>query len=216
MSQRVIDLRKSVSPPTPWGVQGESGATILMLDISEYYSAYPDGAAITTFTRQDGKTYIHKNLVSNEQILIELTQYDTFIVGKCEVQVNWVVKGNRIVKSENFRSFILPSSAELPLPLTSESVAALDDLQSYVEEAKELVNNASNVSSVVFVDTLPSEGKANTLYLLSSNNGLYSYDRTGWNLLNGKGGLGDYESIMGGGAANFSDNLLTGGTANAD
>lgn len=213
MSQRVIDLRKHVSPPIPWGTQGESGATVLVLDISDYIAAYPDGAAITTFTRQDGKTYIHQNLVSNEQILIELTQSDTFIVGKCEVQVNWVAKGNRIVKSESFRSFILPASAELPLPLTSDSIAALDDLQTYVEEAKELVSNATNISSVIFVDELPSEGKANTLYLLSANNGLYSFDKTGWNLLNGKGGLGDYEYVFGGSAEMSNDNVVSGGDA---
>lgn len=85
MSQRMIDLQKHVSPPIPWGTQGESGATILVLDISSYLAAYPDGAAITTFTRQDGKTYIHKNFISNETLLMELTQTDTFLVGKCEV-----------------------------------------------------------------------------------------------------------------------------------
>lgn len=215
MSQRVIDLQKHISPPTPWGTQGESGATVLSLDISEFLAAYPDGAAITTFTRQDGKTYIHKNLISNETLLIILNQTDTFLVGKCEVQVNWVVEGNRIVKSENFKSFILPSSAELPLPLTTESVAALDDLKGYVEEAKEIVENAQNISSVIFVDSLPATGKPNTLYLLSTNNGLYSYDadKTAWSHLNEKSETSHYDFILGGGAAMEEENILGGGDA---
>ena len=108
MSQRVIDLAKRISPPLPWGNQGEAGATDLFLDISEFYMADPNGKAIVTFTRQDGHTYIHKFQLENKNLFITLTATDTQLVGKCEVQINWLSKGNRLTKSYNYKSFIIP------------------------------------------------------------------------------------------------------------
>ena len=213
MSQRVIDLEQIVSPPIPWGTQGESGATILFLNIQDFLSAAPDGNAVCTFTRQDGHPYIHKFSIEKNNLFITLTQTDTQLIGKCEVQINWLTQGNRVVKSRNFKSFILPASAELPLPLTNESVAALDDLENYVNEAKDLLQKAQYTKQIIFCDELPLEGESQYLYLVSKNNGLY-YWKDGWYLLNGTGGLGDYELVLGGDAAGpGTDNTVSGGDA---
>ena len=173
MSQRVIDLAKRISPPLPWGNQGEAGATDLFLDISEFYMADPNGKAVVTFTRQDGHTYIHKFQLENKNLFITLTATDTQLVGKCEVQINWLSKGNRLTKSYNYKSFILPAASEKPFPLTEESVAALDNLQSYIEDAKKILEEAKLKKQIIFCDELPLEGLSEFVYLLSKDKGLY-------------------------------------------
>lgn len=216
MSQRVIDLAKRISPPLPWGNQGEAGATDLFLDISEFYMADPNGKAIVTFTRQDGHTYIHKFQLENKNLFITLTATDTQLVGKCEVQINWLSKGNRLTKSYNYKSFILPAASEKPFPLTEESVAALDNLQSYIEDAKKILEEAKLKKQIIFCDELPLEGLSEFVYLLSKDKGLY-YWSDGWYLLNPKSsgsGLGDYDFVFGGNAEGpTNESYWIGGTA---
>lgn len=217
MSQRVIDLSKKISPPLPWGNQGEAGATELFLDISEFYMADPNGKAIVTFTRQDGHTYIHKFQLENKNLFITLTATDTQLVGKCEVQINWLSQGNRLTKSYNYKSFILPAASEKPFPLTEDSVVALDNLQSYIEDAKKILEEAKLKKQIIFCDELPLEGLSEFVYLLSKDKGLY-YWSDGWYLLNPKnsgGGLGDYDFVFGGDAEGpTNESQWIGGNAN--
>ena len=137
---RIIELAKMLKCHS-WGYQGENGATILVADISEFLSFNPDGKASVIFQRQDGHPYIHKFTITGKNLFIELNSTDTQQQGKCEVQISWT-QGNRILKKKSFQSFILPNSLNEDLPLTEESIVALDKLQEYVEEAKKLLEEA--------------------------------------------------------------------------
>ena len=181
---RLIELDKQ-KECTSWGFQGESGATILIADISEFAVQYPAGKPNVIFQRQDGHPYIHNFIFSGENLLIELNSTDTQQQGKCEVQISWIASGNRVMKRNIYRSFILPADLEGDLPLTEESIMMLDQLESYVDEAKELLTEAQQYASeLVFVDVLPEEGEQNKLYISKDTNGLYFWNGEVFMLLN--------------------------------
>ena len=181
---RVIDLSK-MPECTSWGYQGESGATILVADTTEFANAYPNGKPNVIFQRQDGHPYIHKFTTVGENLFIELNSTDTQQQGKCEVQISWIASGNRIMKKNIYRSFILPADLEGDLPLTEESIMMLDQLENYVDEAKELLSKAQQYASeLVFVDVLPEEGEQNKLYISKDTNGLYFWNGEVFMLLN--------------------------------
>ena len=122
---RLIELDKQ-KECTSWGFQGESGATILVADISEFAAQYPAGKPNVIFQRQDGHPYIHNFIFSGENLLIELNSTDTQQQGKCEVQISWIVSGNKVMKKKLYTSYIMPGSLEGDLPLTEESILLLD------------------------------------------------------------------------------------------
>ena len=89
------------------------------------------------------------------------------------------------MKKNIYHSFILPADLEGDLPLTEESVMMLDQLESYVEEAKELLSGAQQYASeLVFVDVLPEKGEQNRLYINKDANGLYFWNGEVFMLLN--------------------------------
>lgn len=193
-----------------WGIQGESGATTLIVDVSDFQAINPEGKAAVIFQRQDGHPYIHNFKIVEKNLFITLSQIDTQIIGKCEVSVSWAI-GSRILKKKNYRSFILPSALEEDLPLTEEAIAALDDLQSYVEEAKELVANAQQFAAeLIFVDTLPEQGDTTKLYIVNTTSKLYRWDGSTFVPMTSNT---QYDVIFGGVADAKYEELLQGGDA---
>lgn len=205
---RLVDL-DAQNPCTSWGIQGESGATTLIADISPFLALDTNGKPAVIFQRQDGHPYMHKFVLDGKNLFVTLTQTDTQLVGKCELQVNWLGLGNRIAKSKIYRSFITPSSLEGDLPLTQESIVALDELKQYVEEAKSLVEEAQELE---FVEELPNEGESSKLYVEQNEEKLYWWNGTEFVPLGGAQPA--YDIIMGGDANKFWDSsVLLGGSA---
>ena len=183
---RVIDLAK-MPECTSWGYQGESGATILVADVGEFMSIYPVGQANVIFQRQDGHPYMHKFSTVGENLFIELNSTDTQQQGKCEVQISWIAEGNRVLKKKIYRSYILPGSLEGDLPLTNDSIVALDSLQEYVEQAKTLLEEAKQYAAeLVFVDEMPADGEIGKLYIQKDTSSLYFWNGDVFMLLNPK------------------------------
>lgn len=121
--------------------------------------------------------------------------------------------GSRTAKKKNYRSFILPSALEGDLPLTEESIAALDNLEQYVEEAKDLVANAQQFAAeLVFVNSLPADGQSGKLYIEKNTNDLYFWDGTQFVLMSG-GDVPDYDFVHGGHATTTYESGLSGGNA---
>lgn len=206
---RIIELDKQKECMS-WGIQGESGATTLVVDISDFNATSSNGKPIVIFQRQDGHPYIHNFSTDGKNLFITLSQTDTQIIGKCEVSISWAV-GQQIMKKKNYRSFILPSALEEDLPLTEEAIAALDDLQSYVEEAKELVANAQQFAAeLVFVDTLPEQGDTTKLYIENTTSRLYRWNGTAFVSMTSQP---QYDVIFGGIADAKYDELFQGGDA---
>ena len=168
-----------------WGYEGESGATILVADIGDFLSQYPNGQPNVIFQRRDGHPYIHKFITSGENLLIELNSTDTQQQGKCEVQISWIVEGNRILKKRIYHSIILPGGLEGELPLTNESIIALDQLQEYVEQTKKLLEEAKQYAAeLIFVDEIPTTGEEGKLYIQKNTNKLYFWNNEAYVLLN--------------------------------
>lgn len=213
---RLIDL-DAQKECASWGIQGESGATTLIVDLTSFLAIDTNGKAAVVFQRQDGHPYIHKFIQEGKNLFITLTQTDTQLVGKCELQVNWLGAGNRIVKSKLYRSFITPNALEGDLPLTEESIAALDNLEQYVEEAKDLLENAQQYAQeLVFVATLPEKGDPNKLYVEQTEGKLYWWNGEKFVPMGGNSGpsILDYDAIIGGDADDIWDSCIIGGSAN--
>lgn len=183
-----------------WGVQGESGATTLVIDISNFL-AISEGKPVVIFQRQDGHPYIHNFSLEGKNLFITLSSVDTQIIGKCEVAISWVA-GSKVIKKKNYNSFIVPSALENDLPLTEEAIVALDDLKSYVEEAKDLVANASQFAAeLVFVSSLPADGQSGKLYIEETTSNLYYWNGSSFIPMTSDINLPQYDSIIGGNAA---------------
>ena len=105
------------------------------------------------------------------------------------------------MKKQIFTSFILPGALEESLPLTPESVAALDNLQQYVEEAKQLLEQANTYAAeIIFVDEMPADGKSGKLYIEKNTNSMYIWDGEAFIQLNNESPVYDEEIIFGGDA----------------
>lgn len=206
---RIIELDKQ-KECVSWGIQGESGATTLVVDISDFNAIASNGKPVVIFQRQDGHPYVHNFSIDGKNLFITLSQTDTQIIGKCEVSISWAIK-QQIIKKKNYCSFILPSALEEDLPLTEEAIAALDDLQSYVEEAKELVANAQQFAAeLIFVDTLPEQGDTTKLYIENTTSQLYRWNGSTFVSMTSKP---QYDVIFGGFADAKYDELLQGSDA---
>ena len=119
---RVIELSSHQPAPQIWGCQGENGATTLLMDISEYVSSWPAGTPAFVCQRQDGRPYLHSFERQDNMVSIVLTQTDTRFVGKIELQFNWSLPNNQIIKSCSFRGNIVHNALEGDLPLTPDAI----------------------------------------------------------------------------------------------
>lgn len=211
---RIIEL-DAQKECASWGYQGESGATTLVVEISDFLATNANGKPVVIFQRQDGHPYIHNFVLEKKNLFITLTSTDTQLVGKCEIQISWTTSGNRVVKKKNYRSFILPSALESDLPLTEESIAALDNLEQYVEEAKSLLENAQQYAQeLVFTLVLPQEGEPNKLYVEQSSGKLFYWDGTKFiPMTNTENNFIDYDTIHGGDADEIYESQIIGGNA---
>ena len=71
----------------------------------------------------------------------------------------------------------MPPNLEGDLPLTKESIIALDNLKEYVESAKKLVEEAEDYAAELnFVNSLPPTGESARLYIEKDTNALYYWD----------------------------------------
>lgn len=213
---RIIELDKQKECMS-WGIQGESGATTLVVDIGDFRAVNSNGTAAVIFQRQDGHPYIHNFTMDEENLFITLTSIDTQLIGKCEVSISWV-SGSKILKKKNYKSFILPAALEGDLPLTEEAIVALDNLEKYVEEAKDLLEQVEQYSQeIIFVDTLPAVGENGKLYIDKNTNKLYFWNGTSFVLMIGGTTSGpsfiDYDWVHGGDANETYDSMMSGGTA---
>lgn len=171
---RIIELDKQKECHS-WGYQNENGATILVKNLVDF-KAFDATKIVVLFQRKDGHPYIHNFTIDGDNLFVTLNAVDTQLIGKCEIQINYV-NGNRIIKEKNYRSFILPQALEEDLPLTEESIMALDNLKNYVEEAKMLLEKAEKYSQeIIFVNTLPENGEFGKIYIDKNTNEIYYWN----------------------------------------
>lgn len=174
---RIIQLDK-LKECEDWGKQGENNATTLVIDINDFL-AFQEGYPVVIFQRKDGHPYIHNFIIDGENLFISLSSIDTQIIGKCELQINWVGKNSSIKKKKVYSSFILPNKLEEDLPLTEESIMALDNLKNYVEEAKTLLTNIEKASKdVYFVQALPPNGEEEKIYITKDSKTYYWHENS--------------------------------------
>ena len=115
------------------------------------------------------------------------------------MQINWVIN-DIIVKKKNYYSFILPNALEENLPLTEESILALDNLKSYVDEAKNLLTNIENQTiEIFFIDELPEEGIENKIYINKQTNKIYYWSKGNFIQISSSGNT-DFDILFGGNA----------------
>lgn len=89
------------------------------------------------------------------------------------------------MKKKIYSSYILPGALEGDLPLTNESILALDNLEAYVEEAKLLLSEAQQYAAeLVFVETLPEVGDNTKLYIDKTTSSIYYWSGDAFMLLN--------------------------------
>lgn len=146
MPVRSIDVSTS-KRPISWGLQGENNATQLIIDVKDFYNAWPDGSPALLITRQDGHPY----LAAKEQWLLDptttnivftLSATETELLGRIELVVSWSRTNGSIAKSKSFLGFISGNPSSTGLPLTPSTIIALDNLKEAVEKATSAADRA--------------------------------------------------------------------------
>ena len=69
---RIIELDKQKECMS-WGIQGESGATTLVVDISDFNAIASNGKPVVIFQRQDGHPYVHNFSIDGKNLFITLS-----------------------------------------------------------------------------------------------------------------------------------------------
>lgn len=211
MPVRSINVSTS-KRPISWGLQGENNASQLIIDIKDFYSAWPDGTPALLITRQDGHPY----LAAKEQwvldtattnIIFTLSSIETELLGRIELVVSWSRANGSIAKSKSFLGFISgnPSSS---LPLTPSTIIALDNLKEAVEKAESAADRAENAAAqfagttiVLTMATLPSVGETNHLYVDKSTSKMWIWDDAALRYVEVGGGTATKWDIIDGGNA---------------
>lgn len=178
MPVRSINVSTS-KRPLSWGLQGENNASQLIIDIKDFYSAWPDGTPALCVTRQDGHPY----LATKEQwvldtattnIIFTLSSIETELLGRIELVVSWSRTNGSIAKSRSFLGFISGNPSSTGLPLTPSTIIALDNLKEAVKRAESAADRAEAAASdedgmlytkVLTAAALPSIGKEKRLYI---------------------------------------------------
>lgn len=214
MPVRSINVSTS-KRPLSWGLQGENNASQLIIDIKDFYSAWPDGTPALCVTRQDGHPY----LAAKEQwvldtattnIIFTLSSIETELLGRIELVVSWSRANGSIAKSRSFLGFISGNPSSTGLPLTPSTIIALDNLKEAVEKAESAADRAENATAqfagttiVLTLAALPSIGETNHLYIDKSTSKMWIWDDAALRYVEVGGGEGtatEWDIISGGNA----------------
>ena len=198
--------------PISWGLQGENNATQLIIDVKDFYSAWPDGTPALCITRQDGHPYLAATQqwtldTTTTDIIFTLSSIETELLGRIELVVSWSRANGSIAKSKSFLGFISgnPSSS---LPLTPSTIIALDNLKEAVKKAESAADRAEAAAKqfdgstiVLTLATLPSIGETNHLYVDKSTSKMWIWDAEALRYVEvGGGGTTEWDIISGGNA----------------
>lgn len=217
MPVRSINVSTS-KRPISWGLQGENNATQLIIDIKDFYSAWPDGTPALMVTRQDGHPY----LAAKEQwvldtattnIIFTLSSIETELLGRIELVVSWSRTNGSIAKSKSFLGFISGNPTSPGLPLTPSTIIALDNLKEAVEKAESAADRAEKAAStlddegdllytkVLTAAELPSIGQEKRLYIDKSTSKMWIWDSASLRYMEVGGGTATEWDIIDGGNA---------------
>ena len=188
MPVRSINISTS-KRPLSWGLQGENNATQLIIDIKDFYTAWPDGTPALVVTRQDGHPYLldKSQWVLDTHIIATLSNRETELLGRIELVVSWSRANGSIAKSHSYLGFISGNPASSSLPLTPSVIEALDDLKAAAERAEAAAKRAEDVTAdednlaytkVLTALELPSVGRVNRLYVETSTSKLWIWNPT--------------------------------------
>lgn len=211
MPVRSINISTS-KRPISWGLQGENNATQLIIDVKDFYSAWPDGTPALCITRQDGHPYLAAAQqwtldTTTTDIIFTLSSIETELLGRIELVVSWSRANGSIAKSKSFLGFISgnPSSS---LPLTPSTIIALDNLKEAVEKAESAADRAENAAAqfagttiVLTLAALPSIGETNHLYIDKSTSKMWIWDDAALRYVEVGGGTATEWDIISGGNA---------------
>lgn len=219
MPVRSIDVSTS-KRPISWGLQGENNATQLIIDIKDFYNAWPDGTPALLITRQDGHPYLAASQqwtldTTTTNIIFVLSSIETELLGRIELVVSWSKANGSIAKSKSFLGFISGNPASPGLPLTPSTIIALDNLKEAVEKAESAADRAEKAAStlddedgllytkVLTAAALPSIGKEKRLYIDQSTSKMWIWDNSALRYTQVGGGEGsatEWDIISGGNA----------------
>ena len=213
MPVRSINISTS-KRPISWGLQGENNATQLIIDVKDFYSAWPDGTPALCITRQDGHPY----LVATQQwtldttttdIIFTLSSIETEFLGCIELVISWSRANGSIAKSKSFLGFISGNPSSSSLPLTPSTIIALDNLKEAVEKAESAADRAEAAAKqfdgstiVLTLAALPSIGETNHLYVDKSTSKMWIWDAEALRYVE-----------VGGGTSPSKWDIIDGGTA---
>lgn len=189
--------------PISWGLQGENNATQLIIDVKDFYSAWPDGTPALCVTRQDGHPYLAATQqwtldTTTTTITFTLSAIETEFLGHIELAVSWSRANGSIAKTRSFLGFISGNPSSTSLPLTPAAIIALDNLDKAVARAESAADRAEaiakNTTTVLTMAALPSIGETNHLYVDKSTSKMWIWDNnkyievggsTQWDLIDG-------------------------------
>lgn len=187
MPVRSIDVSTS-KRPISWGLQGENNATQLIIDVKDFYNAWPDGTPALLITRQDGHPYLAANTqwsldTATTNIIFVLSSIETELLGRIELVVSWSRTNGSIAKSKSFLGFISGNPSSTGLPLTPSTIIALDNLKEAVEKAESAADRAEVAAAqfagstiVLTLAELPSIGETNHLYIDKSTSKMWIWN----------------------------------------
>ncbi len=220
---RSIDVSTS-KRPISWGLQGENNATQLIIDVKDFYNAWPDGSPALLITRQDGHPYLASSTqwqldAATTNIIFVLSSIETELLGRIELVVSWSRANGSIAKSKSFLGFISGNPSSSGLPLTPSTIIALDNLKEAVEKAESAADRAEAAAStldekisdedgllytkVLTAAALPSIGKEKRLYIDQSTSKMWIWDNSALKYIQVGGGEGtatEWDIINGGDA----------------
>lgn len=212
MPIRSINISTS-KRPISWGLQGENNATQLIIDVKDFYSAWPDGTPALCITRQDGHPYLAATQqwtldTTTTDIIFTLSSIETELLGRIELVVSWSRANGSIAKSKSFLGFISGNPSSTDLPLTPSTIIALDNLKEAVEKAESAADRAENAAAqfagttiVLTMANLPSVGETNHLYVDKSTSKMWIWDDAALRYVEVGGGTATEWDIIDGGNA---------------
>lgn len=214
MPVRSINVSTS-KRPISWGLQGENNATQLIIDIKDFYNAWPDGTPALLITRQDGHPYLAASQqwtldTTTTNIIFTLSSIETELLGRIELVVSWSKANGSIAKSKSFLGFISGNPTTPGLPLTPSTIIALDNLKEAVEKAESAANKAASIvddegdllyTKVLTAAELPSIGQEKRLYIDKSTSKMWIWDSASLRYIEVGGGTATEWDIIDGGNA---------------
>ena len=128
-----------------WSQQSEIGATQLI---------FPASIPPTTisFVRQDGHPYLAAASQwtwdsTTQQVSLVLSEKETLYVGRLELTPHWTTNLPSAAQARSYHGSITPNPSQIDLPLTPDTVTALDNLDALLNIDVICGGDATNVES---------------------------------------------------------------------